>query len=141
MGVDLRNVGGTRGGLKLFLFGLALAAAGAYLLLNQVQVHGGYWRFGGYGYGTSFGLTLIPLLIGVGLLFADARSVAGWLLTGIGAVIMVAGIIANLNIHFRQTSLYNTLIMLILLFGGVGLIFRSLRAFGEESRERERRAG
>ncbi len=137
MGVDLHNVGGTRGGLKLFLFGLALAAAGAYLLLNQVQVYGGFWRFGGYGYGTSFGLTLVPLLIGIALLFADGRSVAGWLLTGIGAVILVAGIIANLDIHFRQTSLYNTLVMLVLLFGGVGLIVRSLRASGPDEPRRQ----
>ncbi|SRR6266545_4716312 len=135
MGVDLHNVGGTRGGLKLFILGLALAAAGAYLLLNQVQVHGGYWRFGGHGYGSSFGLTLVPLLIGVALLFADGRSVAGWLLTGVGAVILVAGILANLDIHFQQTSLYNTLVMLILLFGGVGLIVRSVRAVGSDKTE------
>lgn len=132
MAVDLHNVGGTRGGIKTFLLGLALAAAGGYLLLNQVQVHGGYWRFGGYGYGASFGLTLVPLLIGVAFLFADGKSVVGWILTGIGAVIVLAGIIVNLDIHFRQTSLYNTLVMLVLLFGGVGLIFRSLRTVGSE---------
>jgi hypothetical protein len=133
MGVDLHNVGGTPGGIKTFLLGLALAAAGGYLLLNQVQVYGGYWRFGGYGYGASFGLTLLPLLIGVALLFADGRSVVGWLLTGLGAVIVLAGIIVNLDIHFRQTSLYNTLVMLVLLFGGIGLIFRSLRAAGRRA--------
>jgi len=133
MGVDIHNVGGTRGGAKIFLLGLALAAVGGYLLLNQVQVHGGYWRFGGYGHGASFGLTLLPLLIGVAFLFADGRSVPGWILTGLGAAIVVAGIIVNLDIHFRQTSLYNTLVMLVLLFGGVGLIFRSLRSVGTGS--------
>ena len=41
---------------------------------------------------------------------------------------IVAGIIANLQVWFRPTSLYNTLIMLGLLAGGVGLVARSLKA-------------
>jgi hypothetical protein len=132
---DLRDVGGTRGGLGLFFVGLGLAVAGGYLLLQQVDVHGGYWQFGGWGRGTTFGLTLIPLLLGIGILFYDASSVAGWLLTGIGAVILFAGIIANLQIHFRATTLYNTLLMLGMLVAGLGLIFRSLRPVGRQRQE------
>jgi hypothetical protein len=124
---DLRDVGGTPGGLGIFLLGLGLAVAGGYLLLQQVDVHGGYWRFGGWGARNSFGLTLLPLLLGVGFLFYDARSVVGWVLTGAGGVILLAGIIVNLEINFRTTSLYNTLIMLVLLVAGLGMIFRSLR--------------
>jgi hypothetical protein len=127
---DLRDVGGTSGGLGLFFMGLGLTVAGCYLLLNQVDVHGGYWRFGGWGSSTSFGLTLIPLLLGIGLLFYDGRSAIGWLLTGAGALIILAGIIANMQIHFRTTTLYNTLLMLILLVAGLGLVFRSLRPVG-----------
>ena len=129
---DLRDVGGTRGGLGLFLLGLGLACAGGYLLLQQVDVNGGYWSFGSYGRGTTFGLTLIPLLLGIGILFYNGGSVAGWLLTGAGAVILLAGIIANLQIHFRTTTLYNTLLMLGMLVAGLGLIFRSLRPVGRE---------
>jgi hypothetical protein len=132
---DLRDVGGTRGGLGLFFVGLGLAVAGAYLLLQQVDVYGGYWQFGGWGRSTTFGLTLIPLLLGIGILFYDASSVAGWLLTGIGAVILFAGIIANLQIHFRATTLYNTLLMLGMLVAGLGLIFRSLRPVGRQRQE------
>jgi hypothetical protein len=127
---DLRDVGGTRGGLGMFLLGLGLAVAGGYLLLQQVDVYGGYWQFGRWGGGTTFGLTLIPLLLGIGILFYNGSSVAGWLLTGAGAVILFAGIIANLQIHFRPTTLYNTLLMLGMLVAGLGLIFRSLRPVG-----------
>jgi hypothetical protein len=48
------------------------------------------------------------------------------LLTGGGALIILAGIIMNLDIHFRQTSLFNTLVMLVLLVGGIGLIVRAV---------------
>jgi hypothetical protein len=36
----------------------------------------------------------------------------------------------NLHIYFRPTSLFNTLMMLVLLFGGIGLIARALRSHG-----------
>jgi len=41
----MRDVGGTPGGL--FALGLGMAAGGAWVLTNQVQVHSGYWRFWG----------------------------------------------------------------------------------------------
>ena len=70
----------------------------------------------------------MPLLFGVGLLFFNGRSKLGWLLLIAGAVIVLAGILMNLEIYFRSTSLFNTLLMLVLLFGGLGLIARSLRS-------------
>ena len=85
----------------------------------------GYWQLWGQN---AFGLSLIPLLFGIALLFFDGRSVIGWFLTGAGNVIILAGIITNLQIFFRPTSLFNTLVILTLLFGGIGLIARSLRA-------------
>ena len=42
--------------------------------------------------------------------------------------IILAGIITNLAIYFRPTSLFNTLMMLALLAGGIGLVARSLKA-------------
>ena len=66
--------------------------AGAYLLTNQVTVTSGYWRLLGYN---AFGLSLLPLLFGIGLLFFNGRSIAGWLLTFAGVVIILVGIIAR----------------------------------------------
>jgi uncharacterized protein len=120
-----RGAGGTPGGVGSFFIGVLMAAAGGYLLLQQVQVTTSFWRFGAYG---GFGLTLVPLLVGVAFLFYNGRSIVGWLLTAIGAAIILAGILMNMDIYFRQTSLFNTLMMLGLLFGGLGLVARSLRS-------------
>jgi hypothetical protein len=120
-----RGAGGTSGGIGLFIFGLGMAVAGAYLLTNQVTVTSGFWHFGNFN---AFGLSLVPLLIGVGLLFFDGRSIPGWILTFAGALIIFVGILVNLEIYFRPTSLFNTLLMLTLLAGGIGLVARSLRA-------------
>ncbi len=121
----IRGAGGTPGGVGEFLIGLVMAVAGAYLLTSQVQVSSGYWHLWGYN---AFGLSLLPLMVGIGILFFNGRSLIGWLLTIAGAVIIFVGIISNLEIYFRQTSLFNTILMLVLLMGGIGLVARSLKA-------------
>lgn len=125
--MDIKGAGGTSGGLGAFFGGLAMVVVGGYLLLQQVTVHSGFWAWFG---GQTFGLTLVPLLVGIGFLFFDGRSKPGWILTVAGGLIIVAGIIANLQIYFRPTNLFNTLLMLALMAGGLGLIARSLRSSG-----------
>jgi hypothetical protein len=117
------DVGGTSGGLGHFLIGFAMACIGGYLLTNQVSVVGSYWNF--YG-GNSFGITLIPMLFGVAVLFFNGRSTIGWVLTVGGALFILAGVLFNMHIYFQPASLFNTLLMLVLLVGGLGLIVRSL---------------
>jgi len=125
-----KGAGGTPGGIKHFLIGAIFAIVGGYLLLNQVTVHSGFWSFfGNY----SFGITMIPFLIGIAFLFFDGSSMIGWFLTVAAFLTIIVGVIANLQIYFRPTTLYNTLIMLILLVGGLALIARSLRAFPESN--------
>ena len=124
----LRQPGGTSGGLGSFLAGLVMAVAGGYLFLDRVTVTGGTWRMWGM---SGFGLSLVPLLAGVCLLFVNGRSILGWLLSLAGVVIIFVGVLSNLDIFFRPTSLYVTLLMLILLMGGLGLIARSLRGAGD----------
>jgi hypothetical protein len=53
--------------------------------------------------------------------------VVGWLLAAGGLLFILAGVIANMHIYFQATSLFNTLVMLVLLVGGLGLIARSLK--------------
>mgnify|MGYP001183725791 FL=1 len=93
--------------------------------MNQVTVTSGFWHFGGYN---AFGLSLIPLLLGIGILFFNGKSPIGWLLTLGGTLIIFLGVIANLRIFFQPTSLFNTLLMLGSLAAGIGLVARSTRA-------------
>ena len=121
----MKGAGGTSGGIGTFFAGLALVIAGGYLLLARVSVVSGGWHFYGYD---AFGLSLFPLLIGIGVLFYDGRSILGWFLTGAGTLIIFVGIVSNLRIYLQPTSLFDTLMMLGALAGGIGLVARSLRA-------------
>ena len=121
----MKGAGGTSGGVGEFLIGLAMAVGGGYLLTQRVTVTSGFWGyFGDYG----FGLSLLPLVAGVGLLFFDGKSKLGWVLAACGALIIFLGVLLNLRVYFAPTSLFNTIMMLVLLGGGLGLIARSLRS-------------
>jgi hypothetical protein len=120
----MKGAGGTEGGVVLFFVGLAMAVGGAYLLTQRVTVTSGFWSFFG---GHTFGLSLLPLVVGAGILFYDGRSRLGWILTLGGALIVFLGILTNLRIYFEPTSLFDTLVMLVLLAGGLGLMARALR--------------
>lgn len=126
-----RGAGGTPGGIGTFFLGLALAVVGGYLVLNQVQVTSAFSSFGLWGWSMpgGFGLTMLPMLIGIGFLFFDGKSIIGWGLCVSGALIILAAILMSLSIHWGQTSLFNTLLMFGMLAAGLGLIFRSLRAY------------
>jgi len=117
------GAGGTSGGLGEFFLGLVMAVIGGYILTNRVTVTSSFWSLWGYN---TFGLSLLPLIFGVGILFFNGKSIAGWLLVFVGVVIIFAGILMNLQIYFQPTSLFNTLLMIVLLAGGIGLIARAL---------------
>jgi len=120
----MRGAGGTQGGIGQFFIGLAMAVGGAFLLTQRVIVTSGFWGY--FGQHTT-GLSLLPLVVGAGILFFDGKNVLGWVLTLGGALIVFLGILLNLRIYFEPTSLFDTLLMLILLAGGLGILARSLR--------------
>jgi uncharacterized protein len=118
--------GGTPGGLGETLLGLILIVVGIYLVFDHVTVQTSFWRFLGSP-GQSFGATLLPLIVGIGLLFFNGRSIVGWFLLVAGVLLILAGILMNLDIYFRPTSLWNTLFMFGLIGAGVGLFAKGLR--------------
>lgn len=127
----MRGAGGTPGGLGSFFGGSAMVIAGGYLLLTRVTVTSGGWYFYGYN---AFGLSLFPLLIGIGMLFFNGRSPIGWFLTLAGALIILVGILSHLSIYFQPSSLFDTLVILILIAGGLGLVARSLKSLPDADR-------
>lgn len=131
----MNGAGGTPGGIGQFFIGLMLAVAGGWLLTNQVTVTtGGYWHLWGMN---GFGLSLIPFILGTGLIFFNGKSIAGWLLLAAGLVIVFVGILSNLRIYFEPTSLFNTLLMLGLLAAGLGMMAASLRSRPEDQKPKQ----
>lgn len=120
---DLKRPGGSDGGVIEFVIGLVMTISGAYMLISRVVVASGFWNWGGYN---SFGLSLVPLIFGIAFVFFNGRSIVGWILVGLSVIFIASGILMNLQIYFQPTSLFNTVIMLILFAGGLGLIARAV---------------
>ena len=118
--------GGTPGGAGEFLLGLLMVGLGIYMVFDRVTVHTSFWRFFGSP-GASFGVMLVPLLLGFGMLAYNGKSIFGWAFAAGGIGLILAGILMNLDIYFQPTSLTATIIMFGLIAGGLGLFARSLR--------------
>ncbi|MCG3140311.1 MAG: hypothetical protein HDKAJFGB_01357 [Anaerolineae bacterium] len=123
-----RGAGGTPGGIGLFVIGVIMALAGGYMLMNQIVVTNTFWgwHLPVFGQVSAFGITLIFFLIGVAILFFNYRNPFGWILTAGSLLVMLIGILANLQIYFAPATLFVTLGMLVLLVGGLALIVRAL---------------
>lgn len=91
--------------------------------------------FGGmfsFGVGQSLGLLMIPFGVGVALLMADAYRRFGWFLIWASSAAVGAGVLQSLLFSFRPTSLWTLLTMVVMIAGGGGLMFRSLRGYQED---------
>ena len=122
----MQGAGGTSGGSGQFLLGLVMMCSGFYLLLSSVVVSStfglGARLFGIGGFGVTGGIILVPLVIGIGMIFFNARSYVGWLIA-IGAFFaMVFGVISSVSLDLRTMSAFSLITILVLAFGGRGMV-------------------
>lgn len=111
-----------------FFMGFLLLGAGVYWVLNSFYVTSGW----GYGYYSFFGLKmtggvmLIPLLVGIGLLFFLDRKIIGGSVSALGLLIILISLLTSVSFHAK----YDTLFVYVLMFGmiaaGAGLLIKTL---------------
>jgi uncharacterized protein len=120
-----RGAGGTPGGLLAFFAGVGMMLVGAWLFFSNLVVMSTFGTLWGRG---GSGIWLLVVLVGIGLVFFSGKSWLGWLLIIVGMLAIMITVITNLTIYFQPNSFLNTLIMLGLIFGGLGLVARSVRS-------------
>lgn len=133
--MKVEGAGGTPGGIGSFCSGLLMMCAGFYMLLHSIIVTEQFGFATGMYHVPMFGnpmpvtsgMILVPLTIGVGMIFFDAKQLFGWLLAVGSLGALIAGVIANLHFSFRAMSLFDLLVILVLCAGGAGLFLNSLR--------------
>ena len=125
------GAGGTPGGIGQFLLGVGMVIAGGYLLLNSIRVvHGfgfgeGLYNFGGFA--VTSGMILLPFIIGVVIIFYDSSKWYGWLIAGGSLLALIVGAIATIRFRFTGMSAFDIIVILVLLFGGIGLVLAAVR--------------
>lgn len=127
----MQGAGGTSGGSGQFFLGLVMMCGGFYMLLSSVIVSStfglGSRLFGIGGVGITGGIILVPLVLGIGMIFYNARNVLGWLVAVASFFAMVFGVISSVSLDLRTMSAFHLITILVLAFGGLGLFLGSLR--------------
>lgn len=121
-----------RNELLQFLAGLAMLIAGLFIFSQKVMV---YSSFLGSGLGMSIGgmnlsngLIIVPFIIGVVWMFASEGSFASKVFTAAAVLIIILAVIMTTNISLVRITLYEWVLILVLIFGGAGLLIRILFA-------------
>ena len=119
-----------RNELLQFLAGLAMLIAGLFIFSQKVMVTSGFFGFGLSigGFYMSNGLVVVPLIIGVVWMFASEGSFASKVFTAAGVLIIILAIIMTTNISLMRITLFDWILILVLIFGGAGLLARILFA-------------
>lgn len=112
-----------------FFVGLLMFGGGLFMILQNAQVTSSW----GYGYfyhigswGVPNGLIMLPLLIGIAMLFLMDRKIFGWIVTALGIIFILLTIIMSVRISWRTTSAYVFIIMFGLVAAGGGLMLKAL---------------
>lgn len=109
-----------------FYIGLFLLASGLFFILTKARVSSfGFYTFSIGGMSVSSGLVVIPLILGVIWIFYNPKSIVARILSILGGIFIIAAIIVSVRITFPATSLFDYIIMIILMASGAGLLLKA----------------
>lgn len=123
-----------RNPLMQFIIGLVMLVAGGYWFMSSVTVTTGFYGLRLGNFNVTGGLVVVPFIAGIIWLFLNTDSIGAKILTGLGLVIILASVIMSTHFVFQSRSLYEYLIMLILIFGGGALAMQVLFAKPKDDR-------
>lgn len=135
-----RGAGGTSGGVGRFLMGLGMMCGGFYMLLQSITVSASFGMgmhiFGasmwGYHLTITSGMVMIPFILGVAMIFYNAKNFIGWMLAFGSTSALIYGVIASTHFSLRTMSAFELMFILVSSFGGLGLFLSSLRSFDND---------
>ena len=111
--------------LMELVVGIALLAAGLFMLSKRVIVHTGWytWRIGSFY--LSSGTVVIPLIIGIIWYFYNPKSLISKIIMGLGALFIVLSVIMSVSINFVATSMFDYILILGMVAAGLGLLLKN----------------
>lgn len=115
-----------------FFMGFIMFVGGLYLMLNAIRVdigsmfHGRYSLFNVGGFGVTSGSIMIVFMLGVGMLFFNAKNPLAWIVTVGALTALIFGVIANTHFSLQHMTAFDLIVILVLLCGGLGLLLSSM---------------
>ncbi|WP_299668257.1 hypothetical protein [uncultured Psychromonas sp.] len=132
----MNGAGGNSGGIGHFFIGLIMMCGGFYMLLNAITVSSNFGLSSriyslhsfGSGIGITGGTIMIPFILGIGMIFYNAKNILGWLLAIGSITALIFGVISSIRFSLHGMSSFDLIVILVLAVGGLGLFLRSLKS-------------
>lgn len=96
-----------------FFMGFIMFIGGLYLMLNAIRVdigtmfRGRYSLFNVGGFGVTSGSIMLVFMLGVGMLFFNARNPLAWVVTVGSLTALIFGVIANTHFSLQYMSAFD----------------------------------
>lgn len=127
--------------LMQFVAGIVMLAVGLYIFSQKVIVFSGYGFFLWGGGRFSSGLIIVPLIIGIVWMFMTGANFASKVFTALSVLLIIVSVIMSTHIHLSAMTLYEWILLLVLIFGGAGLVGKVLFAGGSTSSKAKKSSG
>lgn len=128
-GISLKNKNNE---LLEFLAGIVMLVVGLFILSQKVIVSSGWYGIGGAmslgGIRFNSGLIIVPFIAGIVWMFASGASFASKVFTVLSVLLIIVSVILTTNIYLMPITLYEWVIILVLIFGGAGFVSKVLFA-------------
>ena len=119
--------------LAQFFAGLVMLCTGGYLFLQNVRVIDTSGLFAFFIGGRRMdGLVFVPLIASI-IFLCYKYNIVSKICCVLSLLLIIANVISNLSLRWSSTSLFSTIVMFVLLFGGMGLLAKVLFANPEGS--------
>lgn len=127
--------------LLQFVAGLVMLIVGLYIFSQKVMVHSGFFGDGIVigGFRMNSGLILVPLIAGIVWMFVS-DAFGAKILTVTGVLLIIVSIIMSTSITLVSMSLYDWIVILVLIFGGAGFVAKVLFASNHSGSRKSRGA-
>lgn len=130
MNNDYNKASNGGNGLSFFV-GIIMVAAGVFMVFQNTMTWEGFGNgilFGGWQ--MPEGLLILPFLIGIIILIATDKPIIGWIFIIIGVIILLLSVLMAMKFTWKQTSLFQTILMFGLIAAGAGFIVKGM--FGKK---------
>lgn len=112
-----------------FVIGFLLTGGGIYWVLNSFVVSfswGSIWSSFGISTALATGLMLIPLLVGIGLVFFMEKKTLPGIVIALGLLIIFITLLTSVRFRPLSASLWQYVVMFGMIAAGAGLLAKSL---------------
>ncbi|WP_297957782.1 hypothetical protein [uncultured Ruminococcus sp.] len=116
--------------LLTFFVGLLMLGGGLFMIFQNIEVTSS-WGYGGHifsfgGFHLANGLIMLPIIIGIGMLFLMDRKIFGWVVLSIGIVIVLLSVMMTTHLHWVRSNAFTFIVMFGLTAAGGALVLREL---------------